>query len=127
MGVHHASPLAPAPDAGAARHAPACPPAERLRRQRSPRRQRSVHQYRSGHLGVSRGSPRAARLGALKRRTIGITSPGSASEIYTSYYMRLVGLDPARDAKMVALGGGPSLLAALRQGQIDAFMQSPPT
>jgi ABC-type nitrate/sulfonate/bicarbonate transport system substrate-binding protein len=40
--------------------------------------------------------------------------------------LRLQGYDPERDAKMVAVGGGPSLLAALKQGQIDAFMLSPP-
>ncbi|HEY7068387.1 MAG TPA: ABC transporter substrate-binding protein [Chloroflexota bacterium] len=80
----------------------------------------------AAQLGLSRQSSTDARLRALKDRTIGITSPGAATEVFSSYYLRTQGLDPDRDAKMVAVGGGPSLLAALKQGQIDAFMLSPP-
>jgi ABC-type nitrate/sulfonate/bicarbonate transport system substrate-binding protein len=63
-------------------------------------------------LNVSRESPIDARLRSLKDRTIGITSPGAATEVFSSYYLRTQGFDPERDAKMVAVGGGPSLLAA---------------
>ncbi|HLH23467.1 MAG TPA: ABC transporter substrate-binding protein [Chloroflexota bacterium] len=80
----------------------------------------------ASQLNLTRQSPIADRLRALKDRTIGITSPGAATEVFSSYYLRVEGFDPDRDAKMVAVGGGPSLLAALKQGQIDAFMLSPP-
>ncbi len=38
-----------------------------------------------------------------------------------------MGLDPDRDAQIVAIGGGASLLAALESKQIDAYHLSPPT
>jgi NitT/TauT family transport system substrate-binding protein len=78
-------------------------------------------------LGVSRDSPLDERLQALEGLTLGITSPGATSDDFMQYYLRRVGLEPDRDAEIVAMGGGPSLLAALETGQIDAYHLSPPT
>lgn len=78
-------------------------------------------------LGLKRDMPLNERLAKLKGLTIGITGPGAATDTYTRYYLRKAGFDPDKDAKLVALGGGPALTAALKQGQIDAFQLSPPT
>jgi ABC-type nitrate/sulfonate/bicarbonate transport system substrate-binding protein len=43
------------------------------------------------------------------------------------YYLRRAGLNPDRDAQIIAAGGGANLLAALRTRQIDAFHLSAPT
>ncbi|WP_345604445.1 ABC transporter substrate-binding protein [Pseudonocardia adelaidensis] len=77
--------------------------------------------------GVSRESPIEARFAALKGLRLGVTSPGAASDKYMRYYLREAGLDPERDAEIIAIGDGASLLAALETGQIDAYQLSPPT
>lgn len=78
-------------------------------------------------LGVSRDSSIEERFAALDGLTLGVTSPGAATDKYMRYYLRQAGLDPDRDANIVAIGGGGSLLAALESGQIDAYHLSPPT
>ena len=77
--------------------------------------------------GVTRRSPLKERYAALKGLTIGITSPGAPTDNYMRYYLRQAGLDPERDASIVAVGGGSSLLAALEQNKIQAYHLSPPT
>jgi NitT/TauT family transport system substrate-binding protein len=77
--------------------------------------------------GVSRQSPIEARYAALKGLRLGVTSPGAATDKYMRYYLRQAGLDPERDAEIIAIGDGASLLAALETGQIDAYQLSPPT
>jgi NitT/TauT family transport system substrate-binding protein len=77
--------------------------------------------------GVTRQSPLPQRYAALKGLTIGITSPGAPTDNYMRYYLRQAGLDPDRDAEIVALGGGSNLLAALEENKIQAYHLSPPT
>jgi NitT/TauT family transport system substrate-binding protein len=77
--------------------------------------------------GVSRESPIEERYAALEGLKLGVTSPGAASDKYMRYYLREAGLDPERDAEIIAIGDGASLLAALETGQIDAYQLSPPT
>jgi NitT/TauT family transport system substrate-binding protein len=77
--------------------------------------------------GVTRESPIEERYAALKGLKLGVTSPGAATDKYLRYYLREAGLDPERDAEIIAIGDGASLLAALETGQIDAYHLSPPT
>lgn len=77
--------------------------------------------------GVDGDSSIEERYAALEGLTLGVTSPGAATDKYMRYYLRQAGLDPDRDANIVAIGGGGSLLAALESGQIDAYQLSPPT
>ncbi|HWP34746.1 MAG TPA: ABC transporter substrate-binding protein [Thermodesulfobacteriota bacterium] len=76
---------------------------------------------------VSRKTPLAQRFAALKGLKLGITRPGAATDVYMRYYLRRAGLNPDRDAQLISVGGGASLLAALRTRQIDAFHLSAPT
>ncbi|MBI2369380.1 MAG: ABC transporter substrate-binding protein [Deltaproteobacteria bacterium] len=76
--------------------------------------------------GVTRQSPLEARFAALKGLTIGITTPGAASDTYTRWMLKQAGIDPLRDVRIVQIGGGDALLAAMRARQIDAFLSSPP-
>jgi NitT/TauT family transport system substrate-binding protein len=77
--------------------------------------------------GVSDASPLEDRLRALRGLKIGITSPGAPTDTYMRYYLRSVGLNPDRDVEIIPVGGASSLLAALQNGQIDAYHLSPPT
>lgn len=77
--------------------------------------------------GVDRDSPIEERYASLEGLRLGVTSPGAATDKYMRYYLREAGLDPERDAEIIAIGDGASLLAALETGQIDAYQLSPPT
>ena len=76
--------------------------------------------------GISRTTPLAQRLAALRGLKLGITSPGAATDVYLRYYLKRAGIDPDRDVQIIAVGGGGPLLAALRTRQIDAFHLSAP-
>lgn len=76
---------------------------------------------------VTDQSPLEDRLRALRGLKIGITSPGAPTDTYMRYYLRSVGLNPERDVEIIPVGGASSLLAALQNGQIDAYHLSPPT
>ncbi|MBI2123166.1 MAG: ABC transporter substrate-binding protein [Armatimonadetes bacterium] len=77
--------------------------------------------------GISRSMPIQQRFAALRGLRLGVTRPGAASDVYMRYYLKRAGLNPDRDARIVSVGGGGPLLAALRTRQIDAFHLSAPT
>lgn len=77
--------------------------------------------------GVSRSMPIQQRLAALRGLKLGITRPGGAPDVYMRYYLKRAGLNPDRDAQIIAVGSPGGLLAALRTRQIDAFHLSAPT
>lgn len=77
--------------------------------------------------GLTRELPIEERYQGLEGLRLGITSPGAATDNYMRYYLRQAGFDPDRDADIIAIGGGASLLAALESKQIDAYHLSPPT
>ena len=86
-----------------------------------------MNKDKATELDVSRDSPLKERYAALKGLRLGITSPGAPTDKYTRYYLRQAGLNPEKDAEIIPLGGGASLLGALESGQIDAYQLSPPT
>jgi NitT/TauT family transport system substrate-binding protein len=75
---------------------------------------------------VSRGTPLKQRVLALRGATIGYTSPGSISETLGEYLLAWAGLNPAKDATFAAIGGLAARQAALRSGQIQVYLSSPP-
>ena len=77
-------------------------------------------------LGLSRDMPLSERYRALKGLTIGITRPGAVTDVFVRYYLTRAGLRPDRDAILLPVGGATPLATALRTGQIDAYLLSPP-
>jgi NitT/TauT family transport system substrate-binding protein len=77
-------------------------------------------------LGVSRSDPLPKRLAALKGLKMGITSPRSESDLFTRYLLRKGGLDPDREATIISIGSPANLVAAMKTGQIDSLLQTPP-
>jgi NitT/TauT family transport system substrate-binding protein len=86
-----------------------------------------MNKQKAAELDVTRDTPLKERYAALKGLRLGITSPGAPTDKYTRYYLRQAGLNPEKDAEIIPLGGGSSLLGALESGQIDAYQLSPPT
>lgn len=59
------------------------------------------------------------KMRRLKGLTIGGTRPGAMTYLLGLQYLKRVGLEPQKDAKVIGVGGGQALLAALENGQID--------
>jgi NitT/TauT family transport system substrate-binding protein len=62
----------------------------------------------------------------LKGKKIGITRIGSASDLAVRTALEQFGLAP-KDVTMIALGGIPEILAAMRAGALNGGILSPPT
>ena len=62
----------------------------------------------------------------LKGKKIGITRIGSASDLALRTALEQFGLGP-KDVTMIALGGIPEILAAMRAGAVNGGILSPPT
>jgi NitT/TauT family transport system substrate-binding protein len=65
---------------------------------------------------------KAGDLKALKGKTIGVSSPGSLTDLFLRIALRDAGLDPDRDVTIVATGGLSAHLPALQTGRVDAQM-----
>jgi NitT/TauT family transport system substrate-binding protein len=67
-----------------------------------------------------------AKGSELKGKKIGITRLGSASDLAVRTAVEHFGLNP-KDVTMIALGGIPEILAAMRAGAVNGGILSPPT
>lgn len=59
------------------------------------------------------------KLQTLKGLTIGATRPGAATYLLAINYLKRANLVPQQDAKVIGVGGGSALLAALENNRID--------
>jgi NitT/TauT family transport system substrate-binding protein len=63
----------------------------------------------------------------LKGLKIGISTPGASTDTTLQYLLREAGLDPKKDVNIVPVGDPNTMLAALKNGLIDAAMAVEPT
>ena len=61
-------------------------------------------------------------LEALAGRKLGMTGPGSSTDINLRYGLKQRGIDPERQVELISVGGGAPMLAALDNDQIAAGM-----
>ncbi len=61
----------------------------------------------------------------LKGRKIGVTAPGSSTNVMVNFFLAKAGLKPA-DVSIIGVGAGPGAVAAMRSGQIDALSNLDP-
>ena len=76
--------------------------------------------------GVGPSSSLDARLKALKGARIGASTIGGGPAQYVRYLMKSIGLDPEKDAKILAVGFGASRMAALKNKQVDVTVGDAP-
>lgn len=74
-----------------------------------------------------RDLPVKERVRRLKGATLGTITLGGAPDVYARWLYGYAGLDPRKDLQMLRIGGPAALIAALKAGQIDGFLMSPPT
>lgn len=71
-------------------------------------------------------NPRFRQITELKGRVLGVSSYGSAFDLVTRLILRHHGLDPEKDATIIAVGESGQIYAALKAGAIDGgLLQSP--
>lgn len=62
---------------------------------------------------------------SLKGMKVGVTAPGSSTNFFVNFIMTKAGLKPD-EASFIGVGGGPSAVAAVRRGEIDAIANLDP-
>ncbi len=75
---------------------------------------------------VFMAQPSIATVQDLKGKKIGVSNPGSSSDIATRVMLSKVGLDPEKDVSIVAVGSLQNRTAALLSGAIDGGLAQPP-
>ena len=77
-------------------------------------------------LGINpRTMPGFKSLADLKGKKIGVTAPGSSTNVMVNFALAKVGLKPS-DVSIVGVGAGNGAVAAMRSGQIDALSNLDP-
>jgi len=77
-------------------------------------------------LGVNpRTFPGFRTVADLKGRKIGVTAPGSSTNVLANFVLAKAGLKPS-DVSFIGVGAGPGAVAAMRMGQIDAISNLDP-
>jgi len=61
----------------------------------------------------------------LKGFKIGVTAPGSSTNFFVMFLMAKAGLQPT-DASYIRVGAGPTAVAAIKRGEIDAIVNLDP-
>jgi sulfonate transport system substrate-binding protein len=76
-------------------------------------------------VSPAQAAPPVASIEMLKGRIVGVTSPGSSSQMFLTYLLKRAGV--AADAVSVtAIGAGASAVAATESGRIDAAWLADP-
>ena len=77
--------------------------------------------------GVTASSPLSERFAVLKGHRFGITDPSGPSDIFLHALLQEAHLDPRKDVEIIRVGSIAGMSAALKSGQIDGYMLSPPS
>ena len=83
-----------------------------------------------GYIGLDYwlvGHPSIKSAEQLRGATIGAAGLSGGSYTATQLAVRKLGLNPAKDVSIIAVGGTPERLAALRSGRVQATSLNPPT
>ena len=77
-------------------------------------------------LGVNpKTMPGFKSVADLKGKKIGVTAPGSSTNVMVNFILAKAGLKPS-DVSIIGVGGGQGAVAAMRAGQIDAISNLDP-
>ncbi len=76
--------------------------------------------------GIINGMPLEEKVKRLRGLKIGISSPGSGTDQLMRTLFIGRGMDTDKEVTLVPVGGGPPMIAALKQGVIDGFVFTAP-
>jgi NitT/TauT family transport system substrate-binding protein len=81
----------------------------------------------AARVGVSEGTAPEQKFKALKGLKVAGTRPGAFTYLVLVDYAKRAGLIPQQDLQILGVGGGPGMIAALENGQIDVACNTSPT
>lgn len=76
--------------------------------------------------GLKKGDSLEKVIKGMKGLRIGITSPGSSTDLVTRALFNRYGINPDREAVLIPFGTGGPMLAAIETDQTDAFIYTSP-
>jgi len=71
--------------------------------------------------------PELKQLSDLRGKVLGVTLPGSTTDLTAKILLQQAGMVPGKDVQITHLQGMPDIITALTQGRIDAGIISAPT
>ena len=86
----------------------------------------AINKETANAKGITESTPLPERLKALKGLTVGFTNPGALTAHLAGFVTRKAGYTPQQDVNMIAIGAGPTWLAALENRKVDAALTAPP-
>jgi NitT/TauT family transport system substrate-binding protein len=73
----------------------------------------------SERVGLAEAKTPEQKFAKLKGLTIAGTRPGAFTYLIAVDYLKRAGLEPQKDAKIIGVGAGPAMIAAVENGQVD--------
>jgi NitT/TauT family transport system substrate-binding protein len=87
----------------------------------------AMHKDVARERGITSASPLPDKLKALKGLTVGVTTPGALTAHLAAFVIRKAGYVPQQDVKILAIGSGPTWIAALENRKVDVALTATPT
>lgn len=81
----------------------------------------------AARIAITENTPLEQKLKALKGLKVAGTRPGAFTYLVLVDYAKRAGLVPQQDLQILGVGGGPGMIAALENGQIDVACNTSPT
>jgi len=81
----------------------------------------------AAELGITEATPLDQKLKALKHLKVAGTRAGAFTYLVLVDYAKRAGLVPQQDLQILGVGGGPGMIAALENGQVDVACNTSPT
>jgi ABC-type nitrate/sulfonate/bicarbonate transport system substrate-binding protein len=86
-----------------------------------------INNQSAAAAGIKDGTPLEEKFKKLKGLTIGVSRPGAFTYFVAADHLKRAGYTPQEEAKVIGVGGGPSMLAAIENKQIDVGCFASPT
>ena len=86
----------------------------------------AMHRDVAREKGITEKTPLQQKLKALKGLTVGATNPGALTFHLATFVVRKAGYVPQQDVKIIAIGAGPSWIAALENRKVDVALTATP-
>lgn len=86
----------------------------------------AIHKDVARAKGIAESTPLPEKLKALKGLTVGVTQLSALTAHLATFVVRKAGYVPHQDVKLVAVGSGPTWLAALENRRVDLGLAATP-
>lgn len=85
-----------------------------------------VHRDVAKKLGITEKTPFQEKIKKIKGLTFGVTRPGALTYILAEDVIRRAGYVPNKDVSILAVGGGSTIVPALKERKVDVIFISTP-